>query len=493
MKKHRTSQLESENTSLNLGRYINILADNIKFISIIVIIMSITAFVASYLIPKKYNASSSISVEENIVSDLVQGIAITTSLEAKIRLLEVQLLSRNVIMQVASLLEIDLDANTAQEKEILTRTLRDNISIRHDKRRGVFYINFIDSNPVVARDFVNTLIRVYIEQNTSEKRKESFDATDFLGNQIDIFQARIDEAQKNIDTFKSEKGLFLSLDEGFLQQQISTLDKQIESIAIQKNKLLSERYLLSDSSKIMEELREKERQLHDAQAIYTSKHPILRRLTVEVENAKKRLEQAQTSTESVNPQYQSIQIELKSLEETEESLTKERNENLKNLEALPAIKTQLRELEQAKHNENIIYQQLVSRFGQSEVSKQMELQDKSVSFKVIDSAVTPTDFIFPKRHIVMLGGIVAGFALAISILIGLSFLQPKIHSAEELSRYSVPVLVKLPIISKPEALAKKRFVNFVFIFITTMVIAFVCAAAALEFLGIRYIERFLSF
>ncbi len=492
MIKHSITHSSNANAGLNLGRYITLINNNIKFICITVIITSLIGFVVSYLVPKKFQASSTISIEENIVSDLVKGIAITSSAKSKVRLLEVELLSRNMLLEVASLLDLDLMAQTHEQKENLVLKLRQSTFIEHDNRRGIFSVSFQDNNAVIARDFVNTLIRVYIETSTSEKRQESFDATSFLSDQIEIFQTRIQTAQEAIDKFKAEQGIFLSLNESFIQQKINGINQQLDSIRIEKNRLLSEQHMLSDASKLAEELYSKENELRNAQAIYTQKHPIVQRLTLDVEALTKRLkeEQSKPTSESVNTAFQGAQIELKSLEETEKNLLVELDENLKNLELLPAIRTQLSDLEQQKSNEMSIYQKLVGRFGQSEVSKQMELQDKAVSFKVIDAAVTPSTFVFPKRFIFMIGGIIAGFGLAVGLIIARSILLPKIYTAEDLHAYAVPVLVKLPEIVQPEVLAKKRKVNIIVIAITLCIISAVCAAAAIEFLGFTFIERF---
>ncbi len=492
MKKHSITHSSDANAGLNLGRYITLINNNIKFICTVVIVTSLMGFVVSYLIPKKFQASSTISIEENIVSDLVKGIAITSTAESKVRLLEVELLSRNMLLQVASLLDLDLMAQTSEQKEKLVLALRKSTLISHDNKRGIFSVSFQDKDAVIARDFVNTLIRVYIETSTSEKRQESFDATSFLGDQIEIFQTRIQTAQEAIDKFKAEQGLFLSLNEGFIQQKINSINQQLDSIRIEKNKLLSEQHMLSDASKLAEELHAKENELRDAQAIYTQKHPIVQRLTLDVTALKKRLEEEQNKpvSESVNTAFQGAQIELVSLEETEKNLLMELDENLKNLELLPGIRTQLSDLEQQKANEMTIYEKLVGRFGQSEVSKQMELQDKAVSFKVIDVAVTPSTFVFPKRFIFMIGGIIAGFGLAIGLILARSILLPKIYTVEDLQAYAVPVLAKLPEIIQPEVLARKRKNNIIVIAITFCVVGAICAAAVLEFLGFTFIERF---
>ncbi len=491
MKKQNINTSSEQGAGLNITRYLTLLNNNIKFICAVVIITSLGGFVTSYLIPKKYQATSTISIEENIISNLVEGIAITSSAESKVRLLELQLLSRNILMEVASILDMDLLANTPQKKEALILSIRKNTRIQYNKFRGFFSVTFLDANAVLARDFVNTLIRVYIEANTSEKRQESFDATTFLSEQIKIFQERIEKAQEAIDDYKTEQGMFLNLSEAVVQQQINSINQQLESITISKNKLLSQQHMQSDASLLAEQLRTKEADLRSAQAIYTKRHPIVQRLTLDIQGLKARLKEIQSdpTAQSSNTQYQGTQIELQALEETEVKLTKEKAQNIKNLETLPSIRTKMADLEQRKANEMLIYQKLVSRFGQSEVSKQMELQDKAVSFKIIDAAVTPTTFVFPKRFIFMLGGIIAGFGLGIGLVLLRSILRTRIYSAQDLAIYAVPVLAKLPVIIKPEILEKRERSNYIAMGITAVVILFVCLAAGMEFLGFTYIER----
>ncbi len=490
MNRHAIKNSEAQ-AAFNVAKYLNLLNNHIKFICITVVIISLIGFVVSYLIPKKYQATSTISIEENIVNDLVEGIAITSSAEAKVRLLEVQLLSRTLLTQVASILDLDLHASTPEEKEKLIANLRSNTFIRHDKSRGFFSVTFRHGNAVMARDFVNTLIRIYVETNTSEKRQESFDATSFLSDQIEIFQDRIQQAQDNIDKYKTEQGIYLSLNEAAVQQKITSADQQLETLRIEKNKLLSQQHMQSDSSQILEELRVKESELRSAKSIYTQKHPIVQRLTLDVEGLRKRAKEIEDTpnTESANAAYRGIQIELKSLEETEKVILAERDKNLKNLESLPAIRTKLSDLEQTKSNEMLIYQKLVGRFGQSEVSKQMELQDKAASFKVIDAAVTPSNHVFPQRYLFMIGSIIAGFGLSFGLIIARSILRTRIYTADDLAIYSIPILAKLPVIIQPEKLRKQQKIDRIAMLITAGVIGIICLAAVVEFLGLPYIER----
>ncbi len=63
-----------------------------------------------------------------------------------------------------------------------------------------------------------------------------------------------------------------------------------------------------------------------------------------------------------------------------------------------------------KETNMAMYEQLVARGGQAEVSKQLEVQDKSTTFRIVEPAVMPSSPVSPNRVKIMLMGIVAGFA-----------------------------------------------------------------------------------
>lgn len=472
-------------------RYVTLLLADTTLICGIVAAVSVIAFVLSYALPKRYSAESTVSIEQNIVSDLVKGIAVTPSAESKMRLLSVHLLSRNILEKVASTLDMDLTARTHQQREALILSLRGRIDIRHDVKRGLFTVSYTDNNPVLARDFVNTMTRLYIEESTAEKRQESYDATDFLNEQIRMFQKRIEEAQIAIDSFKSQKGMYLGLNEQLLRQQISQQEQRLEELRIRRNELTAKQALLTDKAVLAEQLRTKELALRTARAAYTERHPAVKRLMLDIQKLKESVATSDDapSESPASAEYLSVKVELQSIAEMEANLAASLAENVNELKELPAIRTELAELEQRKANEMRIYEQLVARFGQSEVSKQMELQDKAVSFRVIDAAVVPTVHIFPRRYLFMLGGIVVGFALAGGVVFGRDFLRGKIRSPHDLGAYNLPILIKLPNTAPPAALAGQKRKTLAVAAGTVCLLLMICLIAALEFLNLPYVEK----
>ncbi len=409
----------SANAGLDARRYMMLFVDNINLFCAIVLIVTLCGVAVSYILPKKYEASSLVSVEQSVVSDLVKGIVVSPSVDAKMRLLTVYLLSRDMLLQVASALDLDLNARTPSERDLLAEELKKEVSITHDEKRGLFSIAYIDKNPVLARDFVNTITRFYIEGRTASKRQESYDATAFLGEQIRIYQKRIAEVQAEIDSFKSKKGMYLGLNEQFHRLKIKDNQQRLEVIRIRKVELQTKMELLTDRSALRDRLREGERALQSMQTKYTARHPDVIRLQESLKALREAVEQEAKNDDGANhdtakygSEYQSLAIELRSLGEMEENTKALLEKDNRDLQELPAIQTQLAELEQRRENERAIYQQLVERFGQSEVSKQMELQDKSISFNVIEAAVVPANHKFPLRYLIILGSMMLGGCLA---------------------------------------------------------------------------------
>lgn len=475
--------------NLDISRLMKLLAVNIRGFCGIVLATALIAVIISYTLPKRYQAMSTVSVEQNVVSDLVKGIAVTPSVDTKLRLLNVYLLSRNVLLKVASTLDMDLEHTTPAGQEELIRKLRGRVTISRDEKKGLFYIAYTDSNPVLARDFVNTMTRVYIEESTAAKRQESSAATTFLAEQIEVFQKRIEQAQVDIDNFKAQKGMYLGLNEQLLRQQIKDQEQRLDGMRIRKNELVTKMNLLLEESPAKVLIREKEAELKTLLASYTNQHPAVIRARKDI--ALLRASDSSSEIKS-NPEYQSIVVELESLEALEKNLQATLDGNVRDLQELPSIRTQLAELEQRKQNETHIYEQLVARFGQSEVSKQMELQDKSVTFKVIDAAVEPTIHTFPKRHLFMLGGVFLGFALGFCWLLLNDLLRGKITSAKDLQRFGVSVLAKLPRLSPPDHLKQEKRRNAVLAG-TALALLMVCSLALLEFLQVPHVEKAISY
>ncbi len=460
-----------------------------KLICCIVLAVSFCGVLISYALPKRYEASSTVFIEQNVIGDLVKGIAITPSIEAKLRVLQAALLSRGMLLGVMRELDMDLGLDTPAEQERRINSLRANTNILHDERKGLFAITYTDKNPALARDFVNTLTRRYIEESTSSKRRESIDATSFLAEQIKTFQKRIDQAQEAVDAYKAEKGMYLGLNEYLLRDQIRAAEQRLDELRIRENECRAQLRLISPAAQLRKTLEERERDLRELQAAYTDRHPLVVRTSESVKNLRATVRAEEAKGESgaqASPEYQKIQVELESLESMEAGVNDIIAKNTRYLHELPEIRTVLASLEQRRDNEALIYQQLVSRYGQSEVSKQMELQDKSVSFNIIDSAVLPTVHKSPPRFLIIVGAMLLGLGLSVGIILARDLVRPTIRSRADLEVFGVEILATVP--SAAFAGGKKHRRGWKLPAFTCLILAAFLAVAVAELFHLPYVE-----
>jgi polysaccharide chain length determinant protein (PEP-CTERM system associated) len=449
----------SNESSFDLMHYVLLVLKRKGLLVSIALVVMFAAIVAAYSLPKQYEAKSLIFIEQNVISDLVKGIAITPSMKTKIKALKVTMLSRTMVLNVIKALDMDVHAASDRELDGMIEGLQNRIQVRLDERRGVFTISYEDQDPVKARDVVNTLTRLYIEENTSTKRKESFEATQFLAEQIEVFKKRIDAAEDEIDKFKAESGQVLFADEGAIRAELSDASASLEELRIRINALKTSRSLLISNTPLRQQLDEQRKALASLRGRYTDNHPKVRQLENAIASTE---QQIKTSGKSElddvyrTSEYQSIKVNLASLENSKRNLEEEIKKNKEILRQIPAVRSELAELQRKRQNETIIYEKLVSRYGQSEVSKEMELQDKSMSFRVLDPAVVPSTPSKPNRPFIILLGIAGGLGLGVGVIVLLDLINPSIKTLDDLKEYGVPVLAVIPKVRDEEQLARQR-------------------------------------
>ena len=126
------------------------------------------------------------------------------------------------------------------------------------------------------------------------------------------------------------------------------------------------------------------------------------------------------------------------------------------LQKIPAARSKLEDMEREKSSRKAIYEQMMARQGQSEVSKQMEVQDKSTVFRIVDAAVLPIKPVSPNRVNLILLGIVAGIGGGFGLVLLKDMLDSSIKNVDMAKQLGFPLLAVIPRIEEPLKLAEQR-------------------------------------
>jgi len=148
--------------------------------------------------------------------------------------------------------------------------------------------------------------------------------------------------------------------------------------------------------------------------------------------------------------------ELKALEARMNDIQGEITKNKRTLRDYPEDKKVLSDLKRERNIYQTLYEQLLQRQSVAEVSKQMEVADKSTSFRIVDPAITPNEPVSMDRIMVMLFGVFAGFGVGIGLAILIDMLAGKLNEPEDLEGLGVTVLAEIPNIPDPVAQAKSK-------------------------------------
>ena len=196
--------------------------------------------------------------------------------------------------------------------------------------------------------------------------------------------------------------------------------------------------------------------------VYNDQYPEIVKLRNLIEELKKRQEDLPAPVvnfepDNYNPVEDPIYVDLKMRMNTAQSdlnamIAKEKEimasieTNQALLRNFPNDKKTLNDLSRERAMQAAIYEKLLQRVGISEVSQQMEVADKSTTFRIVDPAIQPSQPVGAKRINLMLLGILGGLGIGLVAVFIAEHLDTSLRGAQQLREFGVTVLAEIPFI-----------------------------------------------
>ncbi len=162
-----------------------------------IVIGLVGGIIAGNLIPKVYESSTLIMVEEGRVGNpLIQDLTISTSMGQRLGVLREQILGWDRLQQLIKTLNLAKDVRNQWQFEQLVKNLRSRIKV--DVRRphtNIISISYADKNAQESFNIVKTITDIFIAENLRQQTKETEDAVVFINDQVNLFQKKIKESE----------------------------------------------------------------------------------------------------------------------------------------------------------------------------------------------------------------------------------------------------------------------------------------------------------
>jgi succinoglycan biosynthesis transport protein ExoP len=393
--------VEDQNQTLDIKRYLFIIYKK-RYLAVLsaVCIMAI-ATVYAYVKPKVYEASSIVAIEKNYLNVLIRDAAGIPSVNDRVQALSVLMTSRKMIVRVLTDLGVSIDKLSAEEFAKLIRNFQNGTQIKFDPGRSdqgsmdIFTVTYRNVNPQFARDYVNQLLKFYMQENLAAKQKEAVGANRFIYEQLELYKDRIDKTEAELAQLKKDRAVQSTA-------RLAALRKKYDELLVQ----------------------------------YTEQHPEVIKVKEEIQALQERIGDQKRATR-YGGGFDSAGDETRSA-------------------ASGTGAKSIADLERNQDTYKKVYESLLASLGRSEVTAQVEVQAKSDSFNIVEPAILPALPVGPQRWKMILAGIFVGLASGIGVAILLDMMDKSIKSVSTLKGLGLPVIGIVPRIRNARTMAANR-------------------------------------
>ncbi len=433
-------------SQVDIRKYLDLLFHHKKAFIITALAIMTGAVLLSYAIPKEYEARSVVFIEKNIMSELVKGLAVSPSIDDKIKVLTYAMGSRTLLLKVFDDMDMNIKKMSDKQVEELVKETQKKMEVKTKEKEGLFVIAFRHDNPKFARDFVNTLIRRYIEENMASKREDAYGANTFLTEQIGTFKQNLEKSDDKISSYRQGSNAMVNVGESELFRAINDGQNRLDQLRLRMQQLQQARIEAEGTQPLTPALKAAEKHLTDLRVLYNESYPEVIKAKSEIESLKEQIQASKkgSAPNDDNQALKYVDAEIQRVKTTEDMTRRQIATYQAQLNRIPEARQGLEELERVKNQSKIVYEALMARQSQSELSKQMEIQDKTSNFRVVDPAVIPIEPVSPNRVRIILIGIAAGLGLSFSLVLLLDSMDNSVKSISSIKALGVPVLGVIP-------------------------------------------------
>lgn len=436
-------------------------------------VISVLGFIIVLRLPDNYQSSARVFVDtQSILKPLLAGMTTIPNVEQQVSIMSRTLLSRPNVERVIRMVDLDINAKTEKEHEILIEKLVSDIKIGGTSQNDIYTITYNNENKKVAQDVVQALLTIFVEGSFGDKKQDSTKAVQFIDGQIKIYEEKLTAAENALKDFKLKNLGLLPGGGGDATSRLSEISDNINSARLElveaeqaRDSLKRQISTIENSYKdkagggapnpeIDDRIQAINKNLDLLRLQYTEDHPDIvsaKRLLSQLQARKAedaKTHKSDNDLTAASPVLQQLKISLSTAEARVASMrarvdefgyrqSKLRAQSL----AAPEIESQLAQLNRDYLINKENYEKLVASRDSAKLSGDLTNTTEMMTFKVVDPPTAPFKPVGPNRigimSLVFLAAVVFGAAAAV----GLSKIRPTFLSHNDLLEITgLPIL-----------------------------------------------------
>ncbi len=421
--------------------------------------MPLIVFNVSNFLPKIYSASTLIKInDERILNPLIGDLAVSSTVYQRLKSIQEEILTWSNLSAITRDLELDKDLHSQIEYERMIIAMRKAIRVNM-LSQDIIRITYKGMNPEKVKAITDKISDLFIQKNIAVQNDKADQATEFIAQQLEVYQFKLDESERVFSRFRLINDLKLAeKKKKQLVEQLSLQTKEIVSQTEQRENPLVGKFKLH--------LIELEIELANLLVDATESHPRVRQIREDIANTKQQLAESiknpQTiETRTFNPLYQDLERQIKN---NDFEIDKIKDE-LSNIEAMndqyesKALPEQeLASLARDNRVNEHLYETLLARLETAHITKRLEDSKGKTAFEVIEKARLPLNPITPSPKEVLFSAIMISLLAAVAAVMGLEYLDSSFKNTKDIREFlGKPVIGAIATIMTVQDLKVRTF------------------------------------
>lgn len=464
----------------------------------------LVGWTAVKLVPPNYEVTAKLFFDtRSLLQPLLEGLAVQSMFNLQSDSVQRLLLQRKSLERIARKGGFDVDESNPIAFERLMTKFSSRIAVTQDVET-VFTISYRDQDPKRAVRVVDELLKIFLEESRGENRTNASQSREFLDDQIQQYQARLDKAEEKLWRFKEKNFALLSKQEDYFSR-LKALNEQIEEAGVQLAEARSSRAQVLEQLKRLREtgkadefafqpnlniqqdpmderigrLQEK---LDELLTKYTIRHPEVVRVQQTLDQLlQNKVTSLQKITESHpdgdrepigDPLYRNLKLSLAAADAQLAAIQARLDEYKRREEQLKSTVNSSLEVEAEFQRLNRSYTIDKSQF--EEFVKRRELlnvtdnavqdDDLDLQARVLEAPVEPVLPTRPSDSLLNLGVLLASVGGGIGFAWLIAMMKPAVYTREDLEALAdLPVLGTVSMVLTPKTSRLRGFRNLAFV------------------------------
>ena len=495
---------------------------------------------------KTYEASTLILVQpQRVPTNYIRSV-VTSTINERISTISQQILSRSNLEKIIDQFGLFADAK-GMYLEDQVASLRKRVKVKIERTRSnaeAFSIVFQGDDPQTVMRIANTLASFFMDENLKVREAQAVGTSEFLDSELEKTRKTLEERESQLSEYRTQYmgGLPDELETNLrtldrLQQQLTikneTLAQARNSLNLfqaqiaQSNEMASQTMMDPFSMGFEEDSfgSEDEQRLAAAQKEYealllkyTDKHPDARKIKTIIDKLEKSIEEnknkaaaeaeANPVTSSPNniatrmpnfaamqqgAQVKQIKTEIQKIESDIGNLEQRMKEIQARVEDTPKRELELQSLKRDYSNIQSVFNSLLDRKLEAELSVNMEKKQKGEQFRILDHARLPERPISPNVKLLFLLSIASGLGIGAGLIFLLEIFDSSIRREEQIEKdLDLKILAAIPPMKWPRDRAKRKIELIAFACFSAYAVVFLSFFAILNYKGLDRTINFIK-